>query len=437
MRFFFAWIMLLLAGCALDQPPPPTRLSPISPVSISPVPTRALPQETRSLRSVAQIVTMTFTPDSDQPAISFATNTPVPTATPAGIQIEVAAGRSGVQLRALPDAASEMLGALDEYTPLTILGRTSDNVWLRVATPDGEIGWVMLYFLDVEIDLNSLDIPVDVVVPERPTATQPAPTAVPPFDPRQHITHITPNVRQIFAAGQQQGNRANVFSKVGDSITVGTYFLYPIGWGAYNLRDYGHLNATIATFSGAVARDGNSFANNSLAADNGWTSNHILNPALAHPDLCNPGETPLACEYRVVRPAIALIMIGTNDVAEVPAGTFSANVNQIVEISLANGVIPALSTIPSRAGMEANVATFNQTIRNIASHHGIPLWDYGTVMAQLPNGGLSTDGVHPSWPPGDFAAAADFTRANLDYGYTLRNLMALQTLDAIWRAASG
>ena len=32
----------------------------------------------------------------------------------------------------------------------------------------------------------------------------------------------------------------------------------------------------------------------------------ILNPVLARPGVCNSGETPLECEYRIVKPAVAL-----------------------------------------------------------------------------------------------------------------------------------
>lgn len=418
--------------------PTPTATSPAPAIAAlsSPVPTLQLPAPTRTLRPIQPSVTPTQPPPT---AVTSPTVTEPPTAAltettaaTAGIQVEVAGGRSGLRLRALPDTRSEQLASLTEYTTLTILGRTSDNVWLRVATPEGDTGWIMVYFLNVQIDLDALDIPVDVVVPVNPPTIEPTDA---PMQPSSYILGITPSVREIFVRGQQLGNRADVFSKVGDSITVGTYFLYPVGWGAYNLRDYGYLGGIVGHFSAANARDGNSFSNHSLAADNGWTSSQILDPARAHPQLCASGETPLECEYRVVRPSVALIMIGTNDLTQLSSGTFSANLDRIIEISLARGVIPAVSTIPPRAGFPAD--EFNRAIRGAASRYSIPLWDYGAAMAQLPNSGLSNDGVHPSWPPGDFALAADFTAVNLRYGYTLRNLMALQMLDAVWRAAVG
>lgn len=437
MRFRFCWwvgLAAVCAACSTAEPPlTPTLSSTV--VVATPVPTLPLPEPTRTLRPIDVTPFPTALP-TDVPVVpTLETASPAPSAAPAlaGIQVEVAAGRSGLRLRAYPDTRAEMQTSLAEYTQLTILGRTSDNLWLRVATPTGETGWIMVYFLNVAIDLDQLNIPVDVIVPENPPTLSPPTPA--PGQPSQYVLGVTPNVREIFIRGQQLGNRADVFSKVGDSITVGTYFLYPVGWGSYNLREYAYLSATVQHFSAAAARDGNSFANHSLAADNGWTSSDILDPARAHPQLCSAGETPLECEYRIVRPAFALIMIGTNDVAELPVETFTANLNRMIELSLARGIVPAVSTIPLRGGFP--VDAFNQSIRSAAARHNIPLWDYGAAMAVLPNAGLSTDGVHPSWPPGDFSAAADFSRGNLRFGYTMRNLLALQTLDTIWRAAAG
>ncbi len=246
--------------------------------------------------------------------------------------------------------------------------------------------------------------------------------------------HDLDHLKSIFQHGQQLGNRANVFSKIGDSLTVATYVLYPIGWGGYTLHDYEYLAPVIQYFSATNARDSNSFANISLSADNGWTTESVFNPSLANPELCQIGEPPLLCEYRVVRQAVALILLGTNDVAELPLSSFQSNLRNIVEVSIHKGVIPIISTLPNREGYEQQVDEFNAVIWALAYESGVPLWDYGAAMAALPNSGLSADGVHPSWPPGDFDAAANLSRPNLQYGYTVRNLTALQVLDEIWRS---
>jgi len=239
--------------------------------------------------------------------------------------------------------------------------------------------------------------------------------------------------REIFLVGQQRGNRANVFSKIGDSITVDVYFLNPIGWGTYNLREYGYLLPTVQYFSTTIARDSNSFSNTSLAANNGWTSAHALNPDLANTDVCYPAETPLACEYRIVKPAVALILFGTNDVSALSAAEYAANLSWIVQVSIDMGVVPVLSTIPIRGGFDALIQEFNLVVVSTAHGYGVPIWDYAAAMNALPNWGLSDDAVHPSWASGGVAAAADFSAENLQYGYPLRNLMALQVLDQLRR----
>ena len=206
----------------------------------------------------------------------------------------------------------------------------------------------------------------------------------------------------------------------------------PFGWGRYNLGVYAGLQPSIDFFASAIARGADSsFSNTSLSADNGWTSADVLDPARANPSICQPGESPLRCEYRVVRPAIALILLGTNDVSKLDAARYRVNMTQIVTQSLELGVIPVLSTVPPRLQFEGECNVYNAILGEIAAQYTVPISDYGTAMRALPNYGLSSDGVHPSWPDGDPAIAASFTPVHLQSGYTMRNLMLIQALDGV------
>jgi hypothetical protein len=350
------------------------------------------------------------------------------------------------RLRAGPGTEWAVLRVVQPGDPFRIDGKASladGTFWVRGITSDSRIGWIFGDLISVPADQLAalpavwvdapftLSPPAAVVSPGSASGSASVNSAV--------ISGITTHARQIFQQGQSLGNRANVFSKVGDSITASPYFLYPIGQGFYNLRDYSSLQRVVDFFRSGDARDGNnSFANPSLAAYNGITTAGILDPNNAWTQVCSSGETPLECEYRLVRPSIALIMVGTNDVASLSPDDYRNNLSRIVQISIDRGIIPVLSLIPVRGGYEASIPTFNQIIADVAAGYDIPLWNFPALLAGLDNNGL-TDGIHPSAPPGiapdDFTAAADFTPENLRYGYTVRNLTALQVLDAIWRRA--
>ncbi len=263
-----------------------------------------------------------------------------------------------------------------------------------------------------------------------PTA-RPVATAAPPVDHPGYpalVTGITAHSRQIYLKGQTLDNRSTVFSKVGDSITHSPAFLNPIGQGRTDLHEeYAYLQPAINQFMG-TARVTNSFDNPSLAERYGWTSADILDPARAEPGCA--GRSPLVCEYELVKPSVALIMIGTNDsTGHLSVDAFRANLQKIVDISLEYGVIPVLYTIPWNS--YGDVSGLNNVIVSTAWAYDVPLIDYYSAMEALPNHGVSDDGVHPSMPPD--GNTANFSKENVQYGYTLRNLITVQALDAIWR----
>nr|MBN1228222.1 hypothetical protein [Anaerolineae bacterium] len=239
-----------------------------------------------------------------------------------------------------------------------------------------------------------------------------------------YISGISGHARAIFHAGQQRGNRASVFSKVGDSITSSWDFMIAVGDGYYQLGSYEYLRPAIEYFIAATARTSNSFNNRSLAAYGGWTSADLLDPAKADP-LCS-GYAPLECELRMVKPAVALIMIGTNDPIDyVDFGAYERNLRQIIGLTLRYDVIPVLTTLPHNTYRDAEKQ--NEIIRRLAREYDIPLLDYWSVMETLPNRGLGEDYLHPSASPNP----AIFEGENLQFGYTQRNLTAIQMLDAL------
>ncbi len=336
-----------------------------------------------------------------------------------------------VNFRGGPGTNYPILRQLGRGTTFTPNGRTSQ--WYR-AVIDGQEGWLFYQLVRVTGDVNSLPV-IEVAPPAtNGNTTTPSTNTSAPAAPSNIVSNIGARARQIYVRGQQLGNRRDVFSKVGDSVTASPLFLNPVGSGGLRLESYGYLQPVVDFFSVTGARTGNSFNNESLAARGGWTTYDVLNPELAVPGVCQIGETPLACEYRVVKPSVALIMFGSNDTAWVDSASYRANLQTIVQTSIDMGVIPVLSTIPDQLGSGVNrVAEFNNIIRSVARSNNIPLWDYWQSLQSLPNYGLSGDGLHPSFDPTQETGI--FTADGLRYGFNMRNLTALIVLDAIWRKA--
>lgn len=435
--FACAAIPVLLWRVFVAPAPPDFSAMLNRPTPIEPPPTATAPPSTAAEPPTAP---------TDLPVVLAATARPADTATPlTSISAQVSANQSGLNLRAGPDQTQPLLTTLLPLTPITIIGRNTDGTWLMVIAPPGNTGWVSAEFVDVSAPLDSIPVTtatVEAAVPTPSASPTPAESLTPtplPASPADsgdypYITGITDNARKIFSRGQFLGNRANVFSKVGDSITVNDDFLIPFAVGGYDLGEYSYLQPIIDYFSMATARTGNSFINISLAANPGWSTWTAINIYAADESICFEGETPIECELRMVKPSVALIMLGTNDVADtdnVTAGVYERQLRRVIETAIEMGVVPVVSTLPEfHRPSGYRVAIFNDIIAKLADEYDIPLWNYWASLQGLPNDGLSSDGVHPSVAP---SSATDFSEAGLKYGMNMRNLTALQTLDAVWR----
>ena len=373
-------------------------------------------------------ITPTFTP-------SIPTNTPTITLTPSFTltptphpPIPVNACKTCQPwFRASPGTTGHIIKRLDDRVTLSVVGRTADNTWAQANLPDGRQGWVSTHFLDLTgIDLN--------VMPVTGTAVDASPTPTyAPGAPRV-VSGVTSHARDIFLKGKAMGNRANVFAKVGDSITATPIFMNPFGEGQYDLGDYPYLGDVIDFYEGGKARDGSPFVEGSMAAGNGWSTVSLLTPGYSHPEFCG-NFTPVACEYAAIKPAVALIMIGSNDAGGVDPAVYQANLQSIVQTSIDMGVIPVLTTLPPKhldSWNNRRIDQFNSIIRVVAQQNDIPLIDYWFALQTVPNQGISGDGVHPSFPVDGLTVR--FSGPDLERGYVIRNLTALQMLDALWRS---
>ncbi len=228
---------------------------------------------------------------------------------------------------------------------------------------------------------------------------------------------VIDHVREIFAEGRSLGRSPLAFSKAGDSTIEAPYFLGRFDSSPYNLGAYKYLQAVIDHYRGSYGRD-------SLAVRIGQHSWTLLNPMWADKKQCEASESPLACEFRVNNPSVVLLRLGAND-AGVPK-LFDTKMRAVVEYTIAQGVIPVLSTKPDqREGTEQ----INDIVRKIAADYQIPLWDFAKVADTLPGRGLGPDGVHlTGFYQHDYTLPQAMQR-----GHGVQNLTALIVLDKIWR----
>jgi hypothetical protein len=265
-------------------------------------------------------------------------------------------------------------------------------------------------------------------------------------------------LQSIYVRGLQMGNRSDVFAKVGDSISWAPNFLDDLGSAYYNPGDpasagahtdlaptidyyrFMPLPGGITNTAGVPALAApllpqlngvNSFNRASLATHGGWMTSDVLSPANGYPE---------ASELVTIRPAFALIMLGTNDVAFGTDGTplaFQSRVAAIANTAISLGVIPVLSTIPDiltlGPAVEAKAIAYNQIITDVAASLSVPLWNYWKALQTLPNFGISFDGGHPSSCP---LGTGNFTDFGLLYGFNMRNLTAVEVLDKLDRVVT-
>ena len=233
---------------------------------------------------------------------------------------------------------------------------------------------------------------------------------------------MPPNVRQhvhaIFAQGQALGNNPRAFSRLGDSTIEHPYFLARFDTGPYNLGGYAYLQQVIDYYAGSFNYAG-------VAVRRGLHTWSVLDSMWAPKPTCGPGEHMLACEFRIHRPSVLFIRLGSNDVG-IPDST-TRNFREIVEFTINSGVIPILGTKADRHDGPNN--TNNNIIRQVAADYAVPLWDYDLIAGTIPGRGLDIDGVHmTTFFAHDYTSPVALTR-----GHGVHNLTALMALDTIWR----
>ncbi len=244
------------------------------------------------------------------------------------------------------------------------------------------------------------------------------------------VPAISPNALAIYDRALASGADPHTFVKVGDCMTDNPNFLMPIGEGDFDLGEYDDLAAVIDYFSSGEL---NSFGRVSQAAAGGFNAASILDMLWANPEFCQAGETPLACELRIARPSVALIMFGTNDVFYLSEAQYNFFLRSAVAETIQSGVLPILSTFPLRPEFPEKSVTYNQIVVQVAQDYDIPLINLWAALEPLENQGIDpVETTHMTAP--ETGSACYFLPDQLQSGFTVRNLVTLQTLAALLEA---
>lgn len=134
----------------------------------------------------------------------------------------------------------------------------------------------------------------------------------------------------------QRGNDPHAITKIGDSLSASPLYLMTLHQGDHDLGPYDFLEATIATFGASTQQP-------SMASKIGLNSYAVFDPLWADKELCEAGESPLDCELRRQRPAVAFVVLGGNDARSIyRVEQYTGQMTLLVERLLEAGTIPVL-----------------------------------------------------------------------------------------------
>jgi len=234
---------------------------------------------------------------------------------------------------------------------------------------------------------------------------------------------VVDGLHAIAALGE--GRQEDVFAKVGASSTVSRNTLYCFADDPIDLGAHTELTTALETFLDGDAAGATPFDRVTLAAISGRTAGWAI-------------DGPFQDELAAINPRFSLVHYGTNDMGmgatyHSALHPFYDNLDALVQISIDNGTIPVLFGISPRldnAAANEWVSTYNAAIRGLAQRWQIPFIDLYLATEHLDGQGMSGDGLHLE---GFSDGACLLTAEGLEHGYNIRNLIALEALDRMYR----
>ena len=245
------------------------------------------------------------------------------------------------------------------------------------------------------------------------------------------IPTLSAHAKAFYQAGVDAGTNPRAFSKIGDCQNINSHFL-----AAFDDPKLYKLGPTFETLNPAIEQFRGMFDRESAAVRNGFNVAAVLSPLQADPKVCQPGENPITCELRLNQPSIVLISMETWW-AKKPAAEYEKYMRQILDLVIAKKALPILAT---KADNLEGDFSINATLARLAYEYDIPLWNFWKAVQPLPNGGLTEDGfhlTHDSQRPDDPLFYQRLSEPSAwNFGWTVRNVTALQVIDSVWQQAS-
>ncbi|MBI5932828.1 MAG: hypothetical protein HY867_03900 [Chloroflexi bacterium] len=226
------------------------------------------------------------------------------------------------------------------------------------------------------------------------------------------IPQVSARAREIYQKGLALGNDPKRFSKIGDCQSVPASFLGIYETDRYSFApEYQTLQETVDFYNGSFEREGESVRG-------GFNTSSVLLPFWANAEVCEPGESPMACENRIHNPSVVFISLEVWFEGRTP-DVYEKYLRQIIEFNIEQGALPILAT---KADNVEGDHSINRAIAKLAHEYDLPLWNYWRAVQPLPNHGLD---------PTDMTGF----HLNVD-GWNMRSFSALQVLDAVHRATA-
>jgi hypothetical protein len=269
-------------------------------------------------------------------------------------------------------------------------------------------------------------------------------------------------VIEVASRGRSAGRRLDALGLAGDSLTVAPSFLGAFGADAtvpfsateevlraLNLHDaksiIDHYRGVDVVHERGMPRD--SFGATRAArvgARARWLADHDE----------VPGASPIDRLVSAQSPAIAFVLVGTNDAAygteppEKIADDFEADLGRVVDAFESRGVVVVLSTLPrhgrqpgvelcgdvSNWGLVVRTNAVHRAVARVACTRALPLIDLRHALEPLPNRGLGPDGVHLS---AHRLGAGKLDEEGLACGFNVRNYVTLRMLARLHPIVSG